>query len=117
MTIDETVDVLTVAAAYDRRTIGQADAIAWHAAIGDLPFRDARQAVIDHYRESTDWLMPAHVRERVDAVRFGRLRQNPIPPPPPELLDNPQAYREYVRDKGTAIANNEPERKQIGDGR
>ena len=41
MTIEETVDLLTVAAAYDRRTVGEGDAIAWHAAIGHLPLDDA----------------------------------------------------------------------------
>lgn len=92
MTLDETIDLLTTCAAYDRRTIGKSDAVAWHAVVRDLPFADAQQAVFDHYTEGTEWIMPAHVRQRVkrkqrDEAERGRIR---------ELLD-PDAYRREVQ--------------------
>jgi hypothetical protein len=88
MTLEETIDLLATCAAYDRRTIGEADAVAWHAVVGDLPFAEAQQAVFAHYAESREWIMPADVRTRVrrrqrDEAERGRIRQ---------VLD-PAAYR------------------------
>lgn len=105
MTLDEAVDLLTAAAAFDRRTVGEADAIAWHAAVGDLRFEDCQAAVIAHYTETTDWLMPAHVRHRVRDMRDQRLRETEIPPPPRELVDNPDAYLAALRAAELAIAD------------
>lgn len=62
MTPGDAVRVLTKAAAFDSRTIGQADAAAWYEAIGELDVADALAAVTRHYATSTDRLMPAHVR-------------------------------------------------------
>lgn len=92
MTLDETIDLLTTCAAYDRRTIGKSDAVAWHAVVRDLPFTDAQQAVFAHYSESREWIMPADVRSRVkrkqrDEAERGRIRQ---------VLD-PAAYRAEVQ--------------------
>lgn len=91
MTLDETIDLLATCAAYDRRTIGKTDAVAWHAVVGDLPFDQAQKAVFAHYSESREWIMPADVRTRVKreqakAAEHGRIR---------ELLD-PAAYRAEV---------------------
>ncbi len=105
MTLDETVDLLTTAAAYDRRTVGEADAIAWHAAVGDLQFGDSRDAVVAHYTETADWLMPAHVRNRVMAIRNRRLTETEIPAPPPELLDDTAAYSAALHAAAVAIAD------------
>lgn len=105
MTLEETVDLLTAAAAFDRRTVGETDAVAWHAAVGDLRFEDCRAAVIAHYTKTTDWLMPAHVRELVREIRGERIRASEIPPPPPELLDNPRAYQAALHAATVAIAD------------
>lgn len=98
MTLDETIDLLATCAAYDRRTIGKTDAVAWHAIVRDLPFADAQQAVFDHYSESREWIMPADVRTRVkrkqrDEHDRGRIKQ---------LLD-PDAYRREVEQADAAF--------------
>ena len=98
MTLDETISLLATCAAYDRRTIGKTDAVAWHAIVRDLPFADAQQAVFDHYSESREWIMPADVRTRVkrkqrDEADRGRIR---------ELLD-PDAYRREVEQADQAF--------------
>ena len=98
MTLDETIDLLATCAAYDRRTIGKTDAVAWHAVVCDLPFADAQQAVFAHYSESREWIMPADVRQRVkrkqrDLADRGRIR---------ELLD-PAAYRAEVEQADAAF--------------
>ena len=93
MTPDETIDLLSLAACYDRRTVGETDVNAWHAAVGDLAFADCRTAVIGHYTDTTEWLMPAHVRQRVRTIRDRRFDHAEIPAPPPELADDFPAYR------------------------
>jgi hypothetical protein len=50
---------LALCAAYDSRTVGRADILAWHDVIGDVPFTDAAQAVKDHYRETVTEIMPS----------------------------------------------------------
>ena len=93
MTPDETIDLLSVAAAFDRRTTGESDVIAWHAAVGDLDFNDSRAAVIAHYQQSRDWVMPADVRTRVKAIRRDRLSREIVSAPPAELADSPGRYK------------------------
>lgn len=97
MTDDEVIDLLTTAAAYDRRKVGDADVVAWRAAIGDLDFPDALDAVVGHYTESTEWLMPAHVRTRVKAIRSARLAKEIPPAPPAGMADNVIDYREALQ--------------------
>ncbi len=60
--------VLTKAAAFDQRTVGDGDILAWLDAIGDLDVVDALAAVTRHYRDSTDFLRPAHLRRQVAGI-------------------------------------------------
>jgi hypothetical protein len=68
----------------------------WLSMVGDLAYADAQQAVQDHYRESRDWIMPADIQRRVKAIRRTRLAQSVIQAPPPELADDPRAYRKAL---------------------
>jgi hypothetical protein len=113
MTPEEVIDLLTTAAAYDRRKVGEADVIAWHGAVKDLDFLDAQDAVIGHYTESTEWLMPAHVRRRVKAIRAARVALTPVPAPPPELADRPGAYKQAIQDAVAKMARGFALPKQI----
>lgn len=72
MTPGETARVLTKAAAYDQRTIGEADVLAWHEAIGDLDAADALAAVTRHYANSDQRVMPVHVRRIATELRRQR---------------------------------------------
>lgn len=74
MNVHEAATVLAKAAAYDRRTVGEADILAWHEALADLDAGGALDAVAAHYRDSTDWLMPAHVRQLVADLQRQRRR-------------------------------------------
>lgn len=67
MNLEAAARILARAAAYDRRTIGAADVRAWHDALADLDEAACHLAVIAHYRDQTDWLMPAHIRRHVEA--------------------------------------------------
>jgi hypothetical protein len=77
MTPGETAKVLLKASVYDRRTVGAADIEGWYEALGDLDLGDCLAAVGRHFRESTDWLMPAHVRRIVKEIRDERHRREP----------------------------------------
>jgi hypothetical protein len=85
----KTALLLALCAAFDQRTLGEADVEAWHAAIGDLAYEDSRQAVIAHYRESRERIMPADVRQRVTAIRKARLDAAGPVEIPEELADRP----------------------------
>lgn len=79
MTRHETALLLGLAAARDYRTIGEVDVAAWHQDLADVDFADAREAVSRHYRESTDRLMPAHVRRQVKTIRAERAKATAEP--------------------------------------
>lgn len=65
MNLEDAGRVLAVAAAYDRRTIGKADLLAWADALDDLDPTECITAIRAHYREQTAWCMPAHVRQLI----------------------------------------------------
>jgi hypothetical protein len=73
----ETARLLAKIQAYDRRTVGKADIAAWHEAIGDVPYSEALFAVAVHFRSSTEWLLPARLRELVKSARVEQRRQQP----------------------------------------
>jgi Zn-finger protein len=54
--------LLSLSAAFDARTIGEADVAAWLLALDGLDPTRCRDAIVKHYRESTDRIMPAHIR-------------------------------------------------------
>lgn len=65
----ETATLLALAASFDRRTVGEADVVAWAAALRALAFVEARDAVVQHYATSTAWLMPGHITALVTERR------------------------------------------------
>lgn len=73
MTPPEAAALLAVIATYDRRNLADGDVHAWHAALSDLPYDTCRDAVVEHYRRETSWLMPAHLRRLVTATGNDRV--------------------------------------------
>ncbi|GIH98106.1 zinc finger domain-containing protein [Planobispora takensis] len=107
MTIEETADILALCAGYDSRRVGEADILAWHRAIGDLLFEQAREAVFEHYTNSRERIMPADVRTRVKIMRARQIERAPIPAP---SGDDPVRYRKELLTRIQAIADG----KQVG---
>lgn len=68
----ETAQLLTAVAAFDRRTIGDMDVMAWQSVLAAVPYEDALLAVKAWYAEKTEWIMPAHVRAGVAAIEKKR---------------------------------------------
>jgi hypothetical protein len=110
----EAVELLTLAAAFDRRTVGEADARAWAAALHDVPLdQDARAAVARHHAESTAWFTPAHLRSIRHRIRAERLGDTPPAYEPPA---GPETGAEYVtrrRQQLAAIAAGEIPRPAV----
>lgn len=91
MTDEEVGQLLGMCAAFDNRSTDDSVAYAWSCVVGDLPYAECEAAVIAHYSQSREWIMPADVRTRVrrkqrDEAEHARIR---------EVLD-PVAYRAEV---------------------
>ncbi|MGW1796919.1 zinc finger domain-containing protein [Streptomyces sp. NPDC001984] len=69
MTPAETAELLGLCAAFDRRTIGKTDVLAWQTVLADVDFTAAKQAVTAHYAAETRWIMPADIRQAVRKQR------------------------------------------------
>jgi hypothetical protein len=69
--------------AYDRRTVGKSDIDAWYEALDDVDLPPALAAVTQHYRQTTEFIMPAHIRALVSQPP----NQQPLAtlPHPPEF--------------------------------
>ncbi|MGW3711372.1 zinc finger domain-containing protein [Streptomyces albogriseolus] len=76
MTPADAAELLTLAAAFDRRTVGEADARAWAAALHAVPLDDdAREAVARHYADTDRWITPAHVIQQRTRIRADRINR------------------------------------------
>jgi hypothetical protein len=62
MNVQQVTAVLTKIQALDNRQVDELTITAWTEMIGDLEYRDALDAVARHFRDSTSYLQPAHVR-------------------------------------------------------
>ena len=104
MTPAEAQALLSMAAAFDNRKPDPDAARAWAAALDGLRFEDCRVALIEHYKTSTDYLMPVLIRTAVKRIRAKRIAEAGDLTPPPGL-DVAQT-REWLRET----------RRRIGDG-
>jgi hypothetical protein len=73
--------VLAACAVFDNRKVvgdqGEQLAEAWFTVLGDLDLIDCLEAVRRHYRDKTEWIMPADIRRGVRAIREERRREQP----------------------------------------
>lgn len=75
MTPQEAGKILGLAAARDRRTVGEADILAWMEDLDGITFDEARQAVARHFQTTTGvWLTAGHVRAIVKLIRAEQKR-------------------------------------------
>ena len=71
----EIARLLTMAAAFDRRTLGEADVAAWHSVLDDLDFPEAESALKAHYADTREFVMPSDIRRRAIASRRDRANR------------------------------------------
>lgn len=70
----EAFQLLTLASARDGRTVDAAVAAVWADDLAGVSLAEAAEAAKRHYRESSAWLMPAHVIEHVRAMNRKQFR-------------------------------------------
>jgi hypothetical protein len=63
--------LVTLAAAWDNREVGEAAAIAWcdSGNRARWTYAEAVEAIKDHYAATSDWIMPSHITTRIREVR------------------------------------------------
>lgn len=107
MNRNETIDLLTLIAGFDQRTVGEGDVAAWHVVADEegWTWSLARRAAINYHKRGGDKprIKPAHITDAIDAARAD-IRRTVLRTdltPPRELADDPQAEiawrRDYVR--------------------
>ena len=103
MTPAQAAALLTIAASFDNRKPDADQAKAWALALDGLGFEDCRQVVVEHYRKTRDWLMPADVFNGVRRLRYERIERFGYITPPPELdFAEEQAYIKHIRERVAA---------------
>lgn len=97
----ETAKLLAWCAAYDQRTTGEADILAWHEALAspwvpNLGLEEAQTAVTEHYRATAERITPADVLKRVKDTRSANMQRvapkAAAAPPSAEYLEARAAY-------------------------
>lgn len=68
----EAFQLLTLASARDGRTVDAAVAAVWADDLSDVALSDAVAAARAHYRETSDWLMPSHIRTGIARIKRQR---------------------------------------------
>jgi hypothetical protein len=78
---------------------------AWHDILGDLRLEDCRAAVAA-IKQRTVFVDPSEIRAEVKYMRQQRIKDaGGIPAPPPELLDDPPAYRAALHAAAVALGD------------
>ncbi|PCN46989.1 hypothetical protein Csp2054_14190 [Curtobacterium sp. 'Ferrero'] len=115
----EVAKLLTVASAIDNRTVSDEQVIAWHAALRHLPFEVAQEALVRHFRDSTEYLLPGHISKQAKVIRAEQEREarirRQIEPPRPITLDRPALEAETAQ--WTAFYRQHPEQRALDAGR
>lgn len=115
MTPADAAEVLGVAAAFDRRTVGRADAEAWADTLADVRLEDAIQAVKNHYANSREFIYPSDVLAIVKTIRKERVRAagdlaDRMPLAISQMEDGPEhnaAYLAWAQNIARRIGNGE----------
>lgn len=98
--------LLTWAASFDNREVTEAAATAWADALDDrVNLDDGKAAISAHYAADPRWVMPAHVNQRVAAIRADRLARMATPQPPEALDGNPARELDWQRAYRAAIGS------------
>lgn len=70
MNLREAKILLIEASAIDNRVVSDIAAKAWASALADVSYAEASAALVEHRRESTEYVQPAHIVRIVKKHRF-----------------------------------------------
>jgi len=113
---NEVIDLLSIAQAFDKRTVGEAEVTAWldSARRARWTFDEASEAVKDYYAKTTSerpWVMPSHVTHMIRAereIRHMRATTRELAQPlPPRLV---RAVEEVAR---STVIPSEPREPRV----
>lgn len=107
MNIEETSKLLGLIQVIDNRRVDEATILAWAPLVADVEYGVAVEAVNLHWRESTAYLLPAHVRANV--ARILGAEEHP--------QDEWGNYLEPDRAALAALGRVAPQRRAIGGAR
>ena len=100
MNRNDVIDVLSVIAAGDRRTVGETDIALWLGTVGHLDKADAIAAVGKHFQTSEKWLMPVHLIGLARDIAHDRMMRET----PAEREQRTAAIDAKTAQRRTAIA-------------
>ena len=72
---DDVIDLLAIISTVDNRDVTDADILVWHEHLERFNKDDCLTAVMQHQQQSTAWLQPAHVVQRVRAMTNDRIER------------------------------------------
>jgi len=72
MLLSETAKILAKIQLIDNRTVDLETVKAWHEAIGRFEFADAMTALTLHRQDSTEFVMPGHIKDNVRRAKAMR---------------------------------------------
>lgn len=97
--------LLTVASSFDRRKPDEVAAQAWAIALKDWRFEDCRDAIVEHYNGSREWLMPSDVIRIIKNRRWSRIQELGYVQPPRELDGEPERETAWLKALNTAAGD------------
>lgn len=105
VTPQEAAALLGIAASFDNRKPDPDAALAWSVALTGLRFEDCRDAIVQHYIRSKEWLMPTDVIGAVRKMRDKRIASAPplVPPPGLDVAGELQWRREEIKRIGDGL--------------
>lgn len=74
MNIKETGMILAFVSLIDNRQVSDEAIMAWHELLMELEFEDAKKAVTNHFKESTEYIRPAHIINGARVVKMERKK-------------------------------------------
>ena len=101
----EVSKLLTIDSLVTNRAISPELVQVWQGLLDDVPYQDAVDALKEHYRTSTKWLMPANIRDLCTTAARERRQapQRALAHRRQWLLDNGIDYLEWERGEPHAI--------------
>lgn len=108
MNLYETGHLLAMIQTFDRRTVGETDIVSWQSLLTDVDLADAQEAVRRHFAESTDWLMPAHLRRAVRDIERERDVEARLWAPGQYGVPKDEALPELARGERLTVADLSP---------
>ena len=74
VTKTEVAKLLTMISAIDNRTVGTETVEAWFLIVADLDFDECVKVAFEHFGTTTDYLVPAHIKQGVAKFRKAEQR-------------------------------------------